>query len=55
MKGGEAMSLDDFAAAGGNRSMIHVDFMIGSGRLDIDGVLADGRSEPLMRSGEWKI
>ncbi len=55
MKGGEAMSLDDFAAAGGNRSMIHVDFMIGSSRLDIDGVLADGRSEPLMRSGEWEI
>ncbi len=27
--------------------------MIGSGELDVDGVLPDGRSEPLMRAGEW--
>ncbi len=54
MKGGETMSIEDFATAGGNRSMIHVDFMIGSRDLDIDGVLPDGSSEPLMRKGEWE-
>jgi len=27
--------------------------MIGSGELDIDGLLADGKSEPVMRNGEW--
>jgi aminopeptidase len=32
-----------------------VDFMIGSGELDIDGVAADGRDEPLMRAGEWAV
>jgi aminopeptidase len=53
LEGGEAMDDDTFARAGGNRSAVHVDFMIGSGELDIDGVLPGGRSEPLMRRGEW--
>jgi aminopeptidase len=53
MKAGETMSDDDFARAGGNRSNVHVDFMIGSGELDIDGVCGDGHTEPLMRRGEW--
>lgn len=55
MKGGEAMTDEAFAAAGGNRSMIHVDFMIGNGALDIDGVLPGGTTEPVMRSGEWAV
>lgn len=50
---GEAMSDDAFEAAGGNRSVTHVDFMIGSSALDIDGICKDGTVEPLMRSGEW--
>jgi aminopeptidase len=29
--------------------------MIGSGELDIDGIRADGRREPVMRAGEWAI
>jgi aminopeptidase len=53
LDGGEAMDDDTFARAGGNRSAVHVDFMIGSGELDIDGVLPVGTSEPLMRRGEW--
>jgi len=53
MAGSESMSQEDFEKAGGNRSSIHVDFMIGSGELDVDGVLPDGSSEPLMKSGEW--
>jgi aminopeptidase len=27
--------------------------MIGSAEMDIDGVKADGASEPIMRKGEW--
>lgn len=53
MTGGEALSDEDFEQAGGNRSAIHVDFMIGSAALDIDGVGADGAAEALMRGGEW--
>jgi len=41
------------AARGANRSVIHVDWMIGSDRIDIDGVTADGAAEPLMRGGEF--
>ncbi len=39
--------------AGANDSLIHVDWMIGSGQMSVDGVDAEGRSEPLMRDGEW--
>jgi aminopeptidase len=50
---GETMDEEAFGRAGGNRSNVHVDFMIGSGELDVDGVRADGAMEPLMRRGEW--
>jgi aminopeptidase len=53
LNGGESMSDEEFERAGGNRSATHVDFMIGSAELDIDGVLENGTAEPLMRRGEW--
>ena len=53
LKGGAALSDDEFVARGGNDSMVHVDFMIGSGEMDVDGVREDGESEPVMRRGEW--
>jgi len=53
VEGGEGMSDEQFEQAGGNRSATHVDFMIGSPALDIDGVLANGTVEPLMRKGDW--
>jgi aminopeptidase len=53
VSGGETMTDDEFERVGGNRSVTHVDFMIGSSELDIDGVLANGRVEPLMRRGDW--
>jgi aminopeptidase len=34
-------------------SLIHIDWMIGSDEIDIDGVHADGRREPVFRKGEW--
>ena len=53
LTGADAMSDAEFEQAGGNRSAIHVDFMIGSGEVDVDGVLDAGSHEPLMRGGEW--
>jgi aminopeptidase len=53
LKGGNEMTDAEFERAGGNRSGVHVDFMIGSGDLDVDGVLPSGVAEPLMRKGEW--
>ena len=53
LAGGETMDDESFARAGGNRSAVHVDFMIGSGQVDVDGVTAAGASEPVMRAGEW--
>jgi aminopeptidase len=47
------MDTGAFMAAGGNHSLIHEDFMIGSGRLSIDGISQDGTVEPVMRDGEW--
>ncbi|MCB0107360.1 MAG: aminopeptidase [Caldilineaceae bacterium] len=47
------MTDDEFAAAGGNQSMIHIDFMIGSAAMDVDGVTVHGTVEPIMRGGEW--
>jgi aminopeptidase len=55
MSGGEHMDDAAFERAGGNRSAVHVDFMIGSEKLDVDGVLPNGTSEPLMRQGEWAM
>ena len=55
LEGGEAMSEQQLAAAGANASATHVDFMVGCEQMNIDGVLADGSTEPVMRSGEWAI
>ncbi len=50
---GEKLSPQELAARGANDSLIHVDWMIGSAELDIDGITASGTAEPLMRKGEW--
>jgi len=50
---GVSMSDEEVSAAGGNLSIGHLDVMIGSGEIDVDGVLPDGTSELLMRGGEW--
>ena len=51
--GGEELTEEEFNTAGGNTSLTHVDFMIGSPQMDIDGIKEDGTREPVMRSGEW--
>jgi aminopeptidase len=55
LTGGDTMDDEAFERAGGNRSAVHVDFMIGSSDLDVDGILSDGRVEAIMRRGEWAV
>lgn len=50
---GASLTPEQIAAQGGNKSLIHIDWMIGSGEIDIDGVHADGRRVPVFRKGEW--
>jgi aminopeptidase len=50
---GDKLTPEQIAAQGGNKSFIHIDWMIGSDKLDIDGVHADGRRVPVFRKGEW--
>ncbi|SDE75721.1 aminopeptidase [Terriglobus roseus] len=53
IKDGETMDEATLNSKGANSSLIHVDWMIGSGKMDVHGVFADGTEEPLMRLGEW--
>src|SRR6202142_3427655 len=53
LKDAEGLTKEQLAARGANSSLIHVDWMIGSNRVDVDGISAAGNSEPVMRAGEW--
>ena len=53
IRGGENMSDEEYAQAGGNDSINHVDFMFGSEEMDVIGVLPDGKEEVVMRRGDW--
>ena len=37
-----------------NKSDIHVDFMIGSNEVDVDGITGDGDRVPVLRGGSWQ-
>jgi aminopeptidase len=52
---GDTLSEDAFRARGGNSSLIHVDWMIGSAQVDVDvdRLDAQGAAQPVMRAGEW--
>ena len=50
---GEQLSKEEIASKGGNSSMIHIDWMIGSNKIDIDGVFKDGTKVPIFRQGNW--
>lgn len=52
-RNGESLSAKDVAERGGNASMIHVDWMIGSDEIDVDGIAADGSKVRVFRKGEW--
>jgi len=50
---GDRLMPEQIAAQGGNDSLIHIDWMIGSDKVDIDGVTPDGSRVPVFRKGEW--
>ncbi len=47
------MTPEQLQENGLNESITHVDFMIGSAEMDIDGITADGNIEPVFRNGNW--
>ena len=53
LKDGDSLTPEQLASRGANNSLIHVDWMIGSSRIDVDGISATGDSQPVMRAGEW--
>jgi aminopeptidase len=53
VKDGDKLTPEQLAAKGANDSLIHVDWMIGSEKIDVDGITAGGKTEPVMRGGEW--
>ncbi len=55
IKGGSKMNDDELDQNGVNNSLAHVDFMMGSAELDIDGVTQDGKVEPVFRNGTWAM
>ncbi|MBO0483053.1 aminopeptidase [Candidatus Enterococcus courvalinii] len=53
LKGGTEMTEEELADAGLNRSQTHVDFMVGSNKMSIDGIREDGSTVPIFRNGDW--
>lgn len=53
IKDGVFMDNEELEKHGANTSINHVDFMIGSKDLNIDGVTNDGKTEPIFRNGNW--
>ena len=53
IEGGKSMSQEELEQHGLNTSITHVDFMIGSAEMNIDGIKENGESEPIFRSGNW--
>ncbi|WP_203363884.1 aminopeptidase [Bacillus sp. REN10] len=53
IEGGKTMSQEELEKNGLNTSITHVDFMIGSEQMNIDGITADGQREPIFRNGNW--
>ena len=47
------LSRDELAEMGVNDSVIHVDFMIGTDDMSIDGITAEGEIVPIFRNGTW--
>lgn len=52
-QGEKNLSKEQIAKNGGNSSMIHIDWMIGSKEIDVDGIHFNGDVIPVFRNGEW--
>jgi aminopeptidase len=55
IKDGDSFSDPDFERAGGNVSAIHIDFMVGSDRIDVVGVPHSGKPEKVIENGRWML
>lgn len=55
IEGGKKMTTEELEEQGLNDSITHVDFMIGSAEMNIDGITADGKVESIFRNGDWAI
>jgi aminopeptidase len=53
LAGGDKMDEAEFAAAGGNDSLIHVDFMFGTADMKITGIGQDGSETVFFENGEF--
>ena len=53
IRNGTSMTPGQLAEVGLNRSINHIDFVVGSGDVEITGITAEGSKEPLIRNGEW--
>jgi aminopeptidase len=53
LEDGTTASDAELTNRGANTSLIHIDWMIGSGEVDVDGILSGGKGEAVMRKGEW--
>lgn len=53
LEGGKSMSQEELAQSGLNSSLAHEDFMVGSAEMDIFGITADGKEEPIFIKGNW--
>ncbi|MDQ0216513.1 aminopeptidase [Oikeobacillus pervagus] len=53
IEGGKKMTQEELEKNGLNTSITHVDFMIGSAEMNIDGITRDGKIEPVFRNGDW--
>lgn len=53
LEGGKKMSKEELEKHGLNSSITHVDFMVGSADMNIDGITEDGKIEAIFRNGNW--
>jgi aminopeptidase len=52
---GFRFAVDEPDLPGVNESAQHIDFMIGSSEMEVDGITADGERVPVLRAGDWQI
>lgn len=55
IKGGEVLSKEELKKLGGNDSMNHVDFMVGTSDLSIIGIEENGDEIVIFKNGNWAI
>lgn len=55
VKGGTKMTAEEITKVGGNHSMNHVDFMVGTSDLCITGITKEGKEIPIFENGNWVL